>query len=80
MAKIRPEIIWWFQYSRHANLIRLVTLIIGIIVIIHYMTCIFYPIMKTTWMSRQDCEQFDLKHYEAAIQETLDIDGTAVSL
>ena len=57
-AKIRPEIIWWFQYSRHSNLLRLISLFMSIIVAVHYMTCIFFPVMEEVWLSRLDCEDY----------------------
>ncbi|GMH97435.1 hypothetical protein TrVE_jg3233 [Triparma verrucosa] len=63
-AKIRPEIIWWFQYSRHSNLLRLFTLVIGVIVVIHYMTCFFFPVMQNKWLSRLDCEDLTLPDFE----------------
>lgn len=40
--KIRPELRRWLQYSRHANLLRLVRLVLGFLVINHYVACIWY--------------------------------------
>ncbi|GMH46938.1 hypothetical protein TrLO_g2547 [Triparma laevis f. longispina] len=69
-AKIRPEIIWWFQYSRHSNLLRLFTLVIGVILVIHYMACFFFPVMQDKWLSRLDCEDLTLGDFEEFIGES----------
>ena len=45
MAHIRPELMWWFQYSRHANLIRLFNLFFGMVILVHYIACIFMMVL-----------------------------------
>lgn len=68
MAKIRPEVVWWFQYSRNSNILRLFSLLICIITVVHYMTCMFFPVMEDVWFSRADCEQYDLAEYTELIR------------
>ncbi|RLN83140.1 hypothetical protein BBJ28_00006248 [Nothophytophthora sp. Chile5] len=41
IVKIRPELRRWLQYSRHANLLRLVRLVASFLVINHYVACIW---------------------------------------
>ena len=58
MAKIRPELIWWFQYSRNSNIFKLLAMIVAILVFVHVLTCSFAVVMENVWFSRQDCEEF----------------------
>jgi CRP-like cAMP-binding protein len=76
LAKIRPEVIWWFQYSRHSNLLRLFTLVLIILTGVHYMTCMFFVVMSTVWLSREDCEAYNLEdyRYDSNIHDTLGLD------
>ena len=39
MMNFRPELVWWFQYSRHANLFRLLYLLSAMLVLVHYIAC-----------------------------------------
>ena len=70
MAHIRPELMWWFQYSRHANLLRLLYLFSFMVILVHYIACIFMMVLgdksdKTdpgempTWMELQECKFSD---------------------
>jgi CRP-like cAMP-binding protein len=42
VLKIRPEIRRWLQYSRHANLLRLVRLVLSFLILNHYAACIWF--------------------------------------
>jgi hypothetical protein len=62
MMNIRPELMWWIQYSRHANLFKLFWIIIVLIIFVHYVACIFQFIVGTnepgenTWFQRTECD------------------------
>ena len=75
IIKINPEAVWWFQYSRHSNILRLVTLLFSIVGLVHYMTCVFYPVMEDVWFSREDCEALSLSEYDDYIDMLPSDDG-----
>ena len=63
MAHVRPELMWWFQYSRHANLIRLFNLFFGMVILVHYIACIFMMVLgpgatgdEPNWFQLAECE------------------------
>jgi len=62
MAHIRPELMWWFQYSRHANLFKLIYLIVAMVVLVHYIACAFMLVLgdeslgSNSWMQLEECE------------------------
>lgn len=62
MMNIRPELMWWIQYSRHANLFKLFWIIVVLIIFVHYVACIFQFIVGTnepgenTWFQRTECD------------------------
>lgn len=63
MAHFRPELMWWFQYSRHANLIQLSKVILGMVILVHYIACAFMMVLGDSedlnWMSVEQCDYPD---------------------
>ncbi|RLN53956.1 hypothetical protein BBJ28_00018964 [Nothophytophthora sp. Chile5] len=47
IVKIRPELRRWLQYSRHANLLRLVRLVASFLVINHFVACTWYGLVMS---------------------------------
>ncbi|KAL3672429.1 hypothetical protein V7S43_003111 [Phytophthora oleae] len=45
--KMRPELRRWLQYSRHANLLRLVRLVVSFLVINHYVACFWFGLVMS---------------------------------
>jgi len=66
LAEMRPELMWWLQYSRNANLINLFRLIIYFTTTVHLFACLFYMVLGSTeiyqshmdnsWMALKECE------------------------
>ncbi|TMW63841.1 hypothetical protein Poli38472_002782 [Pythium oligandrum] len=54
ILKINPEIRRWLQYSRHANLLRLVRLVASFLIINHYVACIWYGAIESDELKSQD--------------------------
>ncbi|KAG7401121.1 hypothetical protein PHYBOEH_003004 [Phytophthora boehmeriae] len=59
--KLRPELRRWLQYSRHANLFRLVRLVASFLVATHYIACFWYGIVMSDETRAQD-PSTDTKH------------------
>ncbi|KAG3119949.1 hypothetical protein PI124_g1841 [Phytophthora idaei] len=47
LFKMRPELRRWLQYSRHANLLRLVRLVMSFLIINHYAACFWYGLVMS---------------------------------
>lgn len=57
VLKIRPEIRRWLQYSRHANLLRLVRLVLSFLVVNHYVACIWFGGIASDELKNQETNQ-----------------------
>jgi len=73
LAEMRPELMWYLQYSRNANVINLFKIIIYIMTFVHCSACIFYLVLgsspeyvegDTSWMALQECEGFTNSQYQ----------------
>ncbi|KAF1332318.1 Voltage-gated ion channel, partial [Globisporangium splendens] len=64
--KIRPELRRWLQYSRHANLLRLIRLVLSFLAINHYVACIWYGAVASAETKAQDSSTDSLHLYFAS--------------
>uniref|UniRef100_K3X6M9 Cyclic nucleotide-binding domain-containing protein n=1 Tax=Globisporangium ultimum (strain ATCC 200006 / CBS 805.95 / DAOM BR144) TaxID=431595 RepID=K3X6M9_GLOUD len=64
--KLRPELRRWLQYSRHANLLRLVRLVLSFLAINHYVACIWYGAVASAETKAQDSSKDPLHQYFAS--------------
>lgn len=59
LAKSRPEVLWWVLYSKHANVFSLIFQFVALLLITHYMTCLFYWANTndngTSWFDFEEC-------------------------
>ena len=57
LLRNRPDIIWWLQYSKHSNLLRVFRMLVMICVVLHYHSCVFYfATSREDWMGMEDCD------------------------
>ncbi|KAI9997879.1 hypothetical protein PInf_002136 [Phytophthora infestans] len=71
LFKMRPELRRWLQYSRHANLLRLVRLVVSFLVINHYVAC-FWHGMVMSERTRASDSSVDVRHlYVVAFYQSL---------
>ena len=57
LLRNRPDILWWLQYSKHSNLLRVFRMVIMICVVLHYHSCVFYlTVSQEDWMGMRDCD------------------------
>jgi len=53
----RPEVMWWLQYSKHANIMRVFQMILMICLVLHYLACLFYVVVSNEqWMGMDLCD------------------------
>lgn len=64
--KMRPELRRWLQYSRHANLLRLVRLVLSFLAINHYVACIWYGVVASDETKSQESNKDPLHLYFAS--------------
>jgi len=69
--KMRPELRRWLQYSRHANLLRLVRLVVSFLVINHYVACFWYGTVMSDRTRAQDASTDLLHLYIVAFYQSL---------
>ncbi|KAE8884866.1 hypothetical protein PF005_g25246 [Phytophthora fragariae] len=69
--KIRPELRRWLQYSRHANLLRLVRLVASFLVINHYVACFWFGLVMSEETRALDPSTDSLHLYIVAFYSTL---------
>ncbi|ETL87122.1 hypothetical protein, variant 1 [Phytophthora nicotianae] len=71
LFKMRPELRRWLQYSRHANLLRLVRLVVSFLVINHYVACFWYGLVMSDRTRALDSST-DARHlYVVAFYQSL---------
>ncbi|KAG7390110.1 hypothetical protein PHYPSEUDO_008813 [Phytophthora pseudosyringae] len=69
--KMRPELRRWLQYSRHANLLRLVRLVVSFLVINHYVACFWYGVVMSDRTRALDQSTDALHLYIVAFYQSL---------
>ncbi|OWZ22430.1 Voltage-gated Ion Channel [Phytophthora megakarya] len=69
--KIRPELRRWLQYSRHANLLRLVRLVASFLVINHYVACFWFGLVMSEQTRALDPSTDSVHLYIVAFYSTL---------
>lgn len=51
-----PELVQWLQYSRWSNFWRLGRIVVSIVLIMHYMCCVFNMVMDNgEWLEHREC-------------------------
>lgn len=71
LLKLRPELQRWLQYSRHANLFRLVRLVVSFLVINHYLACIWYGLVASDENKAQDASKSSSHLYFSSLYTCL---------
>jgi len=55
--QLHPELLWWLQYSKHANYFRVIKMILIISVVLHYLACMLYATASNeNWMGMEYCD------------------------
>jgi CRP-like cAMP-binding protein len=67
LLKLRPELQRWLQYSRHANLFRLVRLVMSFLVINHYLACTWYGLVASDENKASDASKSAYHNYFASL-------------
>lgn len=67
LLKLRPELQRWLQYSRHANLFRLVRLVMSFLVINHYLACTWYGLVASDENKAADANKGPYHLYFASL-------------
>lgn len=71
LLKLRPELQRWLQYSRHANLFRLVRLVASFFVINHYLACVWYGLVASDATKAEDTSEKTSHLYFASLYTCL---------
>ncbi|KAL4109771.1 hypothetical protein PRIC1_001466 [Phytophthora ramorum] len=69
--KMRPELRRWLQYSRHANLLRLVRLVVSFLIINHYVACFWYGLVMSDQTRALDDSTDPMHLYIVAFYQSL---------
>ncbi|KAG1705231.1 hypothetical protein DVH05_004162 [Phytophthora capsici] len=69
--KMRPELRRWLQYSRHANLLRLVRLVVSFLVINHYVACFWFGLVMSAQTRALDPSTDSAHLYVVAFYQSL---------
>jgi CRP-like cAMP-binding protein len=55
--QLHPELLWWLQYSKHANYFRVIKMVLIISVVLHYLACMLYVVSSNeNWMGMEFCD------------------------